>query len=156
MDPDVLRATLASGLPVAPDSAEPLERILADYRDLVEPNATAWQHPGFLAYFPTTASGPGILGEMLVAALGQNPMIWRASPVGAALEEVVVGWLRDAFGLPATFDGLLNDTASTSSLLALAGARELAGLDVAALGLAGRPGDRRPSGVRLGGGAQLG
>ena len=105
----------------------------------VEPNATHWQHPGFLAYFATTASGPGILGEMLTAALGQNPMLWRTSPIGTELEEVVVDWLRQALGLPAAFDGLLTDTASTSSLIALAAAREAAGLDVAARGLAGRP-----------------
>ena len=61
---------------------------------LIEPNATHWQHPGFLAYFATTASGAGILGEMLTAALGQNAMLWRTSPIGTELEEVVVDWLR--------------------------------------------------------------
>jgi aromatic-L-amino-acid/L-tryptophan decarboxylase len=123
----------------APEDPEPLEAILADYRRLIEPNATHWQHPGFLAYFATTASGPGILGEMLTATLGQNPMLWRTSPIGTELEEVVVGWLRQALGLPAGFDGLLTDTASTSSLIALAGARQAAGIDAAALGLTGRP-----------------
>jgi aromatic-L-amino-acid/L-tryptophan decarboxylase len=123
----------------APEESEPLAAILADYRRLVEPNATHWQHPGFLAYFGTTASGPGILGEMLTAVLGQNPMLWRTSPIGTELEEVVVGWLRDAFGLPGSFDGLLTDTASTSSLIALAGARQAAGIDAAAEGIGGRP-----------------
>jgi aromatic-L-amino-acid decarboxylase len=122
----------------APEEPEPLERILADYRRLVEPNATHWQHPGFLAYFATTASGPGILGEMLTAAIGQNAMLWRTSPIGTELEEVVVDWLRQALGLPEGFDGLLTDTASTSTLIALAAARESAGADVAARGLAGR------------------
>ena len=75
----------------APEGPEPIEAILADYRRLIEPNATHWQHPGFLAYFATTASGPGILGEMLTAALGQNAMLWRTSPIGTELEEVVVG-----------------------------------------------------------------
>jgi aromatic-L-amino-acid/L-tryptophan decarboxylase len=121
----------------APDAPEPLRAILDDYRHLVEPNMTAWQHPGFLAYFGTTASGPGILGEMLTAAIGQNPMLWRTSPIGTELEEVVVGWLREALGLPVTFDGLLTDTASTSTLIALAAAREAAGLDAAAQGLRG-------------------
>ena len=121
-----------------PESPEPLAEILADYGRLIEPNATHWQHPGFLAYFATTASGPGILGEMLTATLGQNPMLWRTSPIGTELEEVVVGWLRQALGLPATFDGLLTDTASTSSLIALAGARQAAGLDIAESGLGGR------------------
>ena len=135
-NPATLRAALAAGTPELP---APLSEILADYQRVVVPNATHWQHPGFFAYFPTTASGPGILGEMLIAALAQNPMIWRASPVGTAMEELVVGWLRDALGLPAAFDGLLTDTASTSTLIALAAAREAAGLDAAALGLAGRP-----------------
>jgi aromatic-L-amino-acid decarboxylase len=122
----------------APESPEPMEAILADLDLLVLPNATHWQHPGFFAYFATSASGPGMLGEFLTAALGQNPMLWRTSPIGTELERVVVSWLRQALGLPDTFDGLLTDTASTSSLIALAAAREAAGLDVAARGLAGR------------------
>jgi len=122
-----------------PEGPEPLAAILADYVRLVEPNATHWQHPGFLAYFATTASGPGILGEMLTATIGQNPMLWRTSPIGTELEEVVVDWLRQALGLPATFDGLLTDTASTSTLIALAAARQAAGVDAAAAGLSGRP-----------------
>jgi aromatic-L-amino-acid decarboxylase len=122
-----------------PESAESIDAILADYERLVVPNATHWQHPGFMAYFATTASGPGILGEMLTAALGQNPMLWRTSPIGTELEEVVVGWLRQGLGIPGHFDGLLTDTASTSSLIALGAAREAAGLEIAAKGLAGRP-----------------
>jgi aromatic-L-amino-acid/L-tryptophan decarboxylase len=121
-----------------PEVAEPIERILADYQALIEPNATHWQHPGFMAYFATSASGPGILGEMLTAALGQNPMLWRTSPIGTELEEVVVDWLRQALGLPVGFDGLLTDTASTSTLIALAAAREAAGTDTADQGLAAR------------------
>jgi aromatic-L-amino-acid decarboxylase len=122
----------------APEDSEAIEAILADYQRLIEPNATHWQHPGFLAYFGTTASGPGILGEMLTATLGQNPMLWRTSPIGTELEGVVVDWLRQALGLPETFDGLLTDTASTSTLIALAAAREAAGTDAAAKGLTGR------------------
>ncbi len=135
VEPGSLRPMFPAEPPAAP---EPIETILADYRSLVEPNATHWQHPGFMAYFATSASGPGILGEMLTAALGQNPMLWRTSPIGTELEEVVVDWLRQALGLPATFDGLLTDTASTSTLIALGAAREAAGLEVAALGLAAR------------------
>ncbi len=136
IEPGSLRPLFPATPPEAP---EPLAAILDDYRRLVEPNATHWQHPGFLAYFATTASGPGILGEMLTASLGQNPMLWRTSPIGTELEEVVVDWLRQALGLPETFGGLLTDTASTSSLIALAGARQAAGVDAAAAGLAGRP-----------------
>jgi aromatic-L-amino-acid decarboxylase len=137
--PAVEPGSLRPSFPVAPpERPESLDAILADYRTLIEPNATHWQHPGFLAYFATTASGPGILGEMLTAALGQNAMLWRTSPIGTELEEVVVDWLRQALGLPAGFDGLLTDTASTSSLIALAAAREVAGTDAAARGLSGR------------------
>ena len=131
----------------APESPEPIDTILADYARLIEPNATHWQHPGFLAYFATTASGPGILGEMLTAVLGQNPMLWRTSPIGTELEEVVVDWLRQALGLPDGFDGLLTDTASTSTLIALAAAREAGGTDAAARGLAAR--DDLGAGLRV-------
>ena len=154
--PNVEPGSIAPLFPAAaPEDAEPLEAILADYRRLVEPNATAWQHPGFLAYFATTASGPGILGEMLTAAIGQNAMLWRTSPIATELESVVVGWLREALGLPDAFDGLLTDTASTSSLIALAAAREAAGVDAAARGIGGRPDLPRAAGLRLGGGPLL-
>ena len=135
IEPGSLRGSFPAAPPETPGS---LADILADYSALIEPNATHWQHPGFFAYFGSTASGPGILGEMLAAALSQNPMLWRTSPIGTELEGVVVDWLRQAVGLPATFDGLLTDTASTSSLIALGAAREAAGLDAAARGLADR------------------
>jgi aromatic-L-amino-acid decarboxylase len=137
--PAIRPGSVSAELPAAPPGhPESLDAILGDYLRLIEPNATAWQHPGFFAYFASTASGPGILGEMLTAALGQNPMLWRTSPSGTELEQVVVDWLRQALGLPAAFDGLLTDTASTSSLIALAAAREATGIEAAAAGLAGR------------------
>ncbi len=136
IEPGSLRPLFPAGPPEAP---EPIDAILADYRRLVEPNATHWQHPGFLAYFATSASGAGILGEMLTAGLGSNAMLWRTSPIATELEQVVVDWLRQGFGLPDLFDGLLTDTASTSSLIALAAARQAAGIEAAADGLPGRP-----------------
>jgi aromatic-L-amino-acid/L-tryptophan decarboxylase len=137
--PPIVPGAVSGALPAAPpDDPESLDTILGDYLRLIEPNATGWQHPGFFAYFASTASGPGILGEMLTAAISQNPMLWRTSPAGTELEQVVVDWLRQALGLPASFDGLLTDTASTSSLIALAAARQAAGLDAAAAGIAGR------------------
>ncbi|MEO8469548.1 MAG: pyridoxal-dependent decarboxylase [Chloroflexota bacterium] len=137
--PAIEPGTLAGLFPeAAPESPESLERILADHQALVEPNATQWQHPGFMAYFPTSSAAAGIVGELLMTTLAQNPMLWRTSPIGTELEQVVVGWLRQAVGLPADFDGFVTDTASTSSLIALAAAREQAGFDAAALGLAGR------------------
>ena len=144
IEPGSLRPLFPASAPEGPES---IEAILADYSRLIEPNATHWQHPGFLAYFATTASGPGILGEMLTAAIGQNAMLWRTSPIGTELEEVVVGWLREALGLPVTFDGLLTDTASISTLIALAAAREAAGTDAASRGLAGR--DELGAGLRV-------
>jgi aromatic-L-amino-acid decarboxylase len=122
----------------APEDPEPMALILADYQRLIEPNITHWQHPRFMAYFSSSASGPGIIGEMLTAVLNSNSMLWRSSPAGTELEEVVVDWMRQGVGLPADFDGLLTDTASTSSLLALAAARQAAGLDASAQGLPGR------------------
>jgi aromatic-L-amino-acid decarboxylase len=136
IEPGSLVPSFPAEPPEAPDG---IDAILTDYARLVEPNVTHWQHPGFMAYFATTASGPGILGEMLTAGIGSNAMLWRTSPAATELEGVVVGWLRQALGLPESFDGLLTDTASTSSLIALAAAREAAGLEAAALGLAGRP-----------------
>jgi aromatic-L-amino-acid decarboxylase len=122
-----------------PESPESMEAIFDDYRRLFEPNLTHWQHPRFLAYFASSASGPGIIGEMLTAVLNSNPMLWRTSPVGTELEQVVIDWIRQALGLPAGFDGLITDTASTSSLLSLAAARQAAGIDAAARGLPARP-----------------
>ncbi len=141
IEPGTIRQVLPAA---APDDPQPLGTILADVERLVVPNATHWQHPGFLAYFATTASSAGILGEMWTAVLGQNPMLWRTSPIGTELEQVVVGWLRAALGLPATFDGLLTDTASTSTLIAIAAAREAAGLRAAAAGLGAGAGGRTP------------
>jgi aromatic-L-amino-acid/L-tryptophan decarboxylase len=137
--PPIAPGSVRAQLPEAPPAKpEALDGILEDILRIVEPNATHWQHPGFFAYFASTASGPGILAELLVAALNQNPMLWRTSPSGTELEGAVVDWLRQALGLPAGFDGLLTDTASTSSLIALAAARQASGFDVAAQGLAGR------------------
>ena len=138
--PPIEPGTLQPSFPLsAPEQPEPIAAMLADYARIIEPNATHWQHPGFLAYFGTTASGPGIVAEMLTAALGQNPMLWRTSPIGTELEQVVVDWLRQALGLPDQWDGLITDTASTSSLISLGAARQAAGIDAAAMGLAGRP-----------------
>jgi aromatic-L-amino-acid decarboxylase len=138
--PAIEPGTLRPLFPASPpESPEPIETILADYQRLIEPNVTHWQHPRFLAYFSSAASGPGIIGEMLTAVLNSNVMLWRTSPAGTELEQVVVDWFRQALGLPERFDGLLTDSASTSSMLALAAARQAAGVDVAALGLPGRP-----------------
>jgi aromatic-L-amino-acid decarboxylase len=137
--PDIEPGSIRPLLPVSPPEApEAISEILADYQRLIEPNVTHWQHPRFLGYFSSSASGPGIIGEMLTAALNSNVMLWRTSPAGTELEQVVVDWLRQAIGLPPEFDGLLTDSASTSSMLAIAAARQAAGFDAAAKGIAGR------------------
>ncbi|HEX2501161.1 MAG TPA: pyridoxal-dependent decarboxylase [Methylomirabilota bacterium] len=122
----------------APDDPEPLDRILADFERVILPGVTHWNHPGFFAYFAISGSAPGILGELLCAALNVNAMLWRTSPAATELEEVVLDWLRQLLGLPAGFRGVIYDTASISTLCALAAAREAAGLDVREQGMAGR------------------
>ncbi len=124
----------------APEQGEPLDAILKDFDQLVMPGVTHWNHPAFFAYFAITASGPGILGEWLSGALNVNAMLWKTCPAANELEEVVLAWLREMLGLPPEFMGVVMDTASVSSLCALAAAREaLTELSVRERGLAGRP-----------------
>ena len=143
--PDVEPGSIAPLFPSEPpEPPASMTTILDDLRALVEPNATGWNHPGFMAYFPTSSSAAGIAGEMLMASVAQNLFLWRTSPIGTELETVIVGWFCRALGLPGDFDGFLNDTASTGSLIALAAAREAAGLDAASRGLVARPELGRP------------
>jgi aromatic-L-amino-acid/L-tryptophan decarboxylase len=109
--------------PDPPLDGEPMGEILGDFEDQVLRGITHWNHPSFLAYFAVTGSGPGILAEMLSAALNVNAMVWRTSPAGTELEEHVLDWIRGLLGLPDDFFGVIQDTASTSSLVALAAAR---------------------------------
>src|SRR3954468_18066876 len=125
--------------PAPPDEPEPIDTILDDYLRVIEPNLTHWNHPGFLAYFAITGSGPGILGETLAAGLNVNAMLWRTSPAATELEERVCAWLARMMDLPADFRGHINDTASSSSLVALAAARHRLPVDVRVRGLSGRP-----------------
>jgi aromatic-L-amino-acid/L-tryptophan decarboxylase len=137
--PAIQPGALKMALPAAPpEEPEPFDRILDDYDRLIPPATTHWNHPGFFAYFGITASGPGILGETLAAALNVNAMLWRSGPAQTELEEVTLDWLRQLVGLPAGFHGVINDTASSSTLYALAAAREALGLDIRERGLAGR------------------
>jgi aromatic-L-amino-acid decarboxylase len=122
-----------------PEQAEPLETILQDMEQIVVPGLTHWNHPGFFAYFGITGSGPGILGELLSSAFNVNAMLWRTSPAATELEELVLDWLRQLLGLPEEFMGIINDSASVSSLCAIAIAREALGLGIREEGLVGRP-----------------
>jgi aromatic-L-amino-acid/L-tryptophan decarboxylase len=135
VDPGQLRAALPAS---APERAEPLDSILADFEKLVLPAVTHWQHPRFLNYFSAASSGPGIIGEILTAGLDLNGMLWLTSPAVTELEEVTTGWLRDALGLPADFSGVINDTASSGTLYALAAARQaVPNLDIRRDGIRG-------------------
>jgi aromatic-L-amino-acid decarboxylase len=130
---------VASRLPnLAPAAAEDPAAVWQDFLDVVLPGVTHWNHPGFMAYFGITGSGPGILGELLSAALNVNGMLWRTSPAATELELEVLQWLRRALELPDDFFGFLTDTASLSSMLGLAAAREAAGLDIRQRGMGGR------------------
>lgn len=127
---------LKEGLPSkAPERGEAMEAVLADLDRLIVPGVTHWNHPGFFAYFAISGSAPGILGEMLTAAFNVNAMLWRTSPAATELEEVTLGWLRQLIGLPASFEGVIYDTASISSLCAIAAAREAVDLNLRERGL---------------------
>jgi len=118
--PGALRRTLPAEPPA---EGESLDAILADFERHIVPGITHWNHPGFFAYFAITGSGPGILGELLAAALNVNGMLWKTSPAATELEEVALDWLRQMVGLPPQF-GIIMDTASVASLCAIAAARE--------------------------------
>jgi aromatic-L-amino-acid decarboxylase len=116
-----------------------MERILADFRERIVPAVTHWNHPAFFAYFAVTGSGPGILGEMLAAGLNVNAMMWKSSPAATELEVRATDWVRQLVGLPPSFEGVINDTASSSTLYALAAAREAALPEAGEGGLTGAP-----------------
>jgi aromatic-L-amino-acid decarboxylase len=123
---------------VPPEEGERLEVIFEDFERLILPGITHWNHPRFFSYFGITGSTPGILGELLCAALNVNGMLWLTSPSATEVEEVACDWLRQAIGLPEGFSGVINDTASSSTLYALAAAREtLPDLDIRHRGMAG-------------------
>ncbi len=125
--PKVKPGELADALPrSAPEKGEPYDSILRDFENVVLPAVTHWNHPRFLAAFATSASAPAILAEALAAALNTNGLHWMTSPAVAELEQVALGWLRQWMGLPGDYFGIIYDTASVSSLHAVAAARELA------------------------------
>ncbi len=124
--------------PQAPEQGEPFGDILADVERVIVPGLTHWNSPTFFAYFSICASGPGVLADFLASAFNQQAMLWRTSPAATELEAVTLGWLRQLMGLPASFEGVIYDTASISTLHALAAARERALRGVRLSGLAGR------------------
>jgi len=130
---------IAASLPQsAPLHGESLETILQDVDRLILPGITHWNHPAFFAYFGISGSGPGIVGELLAAALNVNAMLWRTSPAATELEQRTLAWVAEMLGLPTSWFGEITDTASASTLYALAAAREAAGVDIREQGMAGR------------------
>ena len=130
---------IAASLPAAaPEHGEAFPAIFSDFERLIVPGLTHWNHPGFFAYFSISASGPGVLAEMLTAGLNVQAMLWRTSPSATELEAVALGWLRQLMGLPDAFEGVIYDTASITTLHALAAARESVVRDVRARGMTGR------------------
>jgi aromatic-L-amino-acid/L-tryptophan decarboxylase len=109
-----------------PIDAEPFEALFDDFRRVIVPGMTHWNHPGWFAYFPGNNSPASILGEMLTATLGAQCMSWVTSPAATELEQVVMDWLRQMLDLPAGWVGVIQDTASTATLVALLTARERA------------------------------
>jgi len=107
----------------APEAPEPLETIARDFESEILPAVTHWNHPRFLAYFAISGSPPGILAELLSAALNVNGMLWKTCPAATELEQVTLGWLRDWLGLDRAFFGIVYDTASIGCLHALVAAR---------------------------------
>ena len=136
IEPGDLKAQLPSS---PPQHGEPMEKIISDLDRLIVPALTHWSHPSFFAYFATSTSGPGILGEMLTAAFDNKAMLWRTSPASTELEDVTLDWLRQLMGLDAGMTGIIYDTASVSSMHAIAAAREGVEQRIREEGMSGRP-----------------
>jgi aromatic-L-amino-acid decarboxylase len=136
-EPGALAAALP---PEAPETAEPMAAIWADFERLILPAMTHWQHPRFFAYFPANAAPASMLAEQLANAMAAQAMLWQTAPAATELETVTVGWLRAALGLGPHFAGTIHDSATTATLAAILTMRERA-LNWAgnAQGLAGQP-----------------
>ncbi len=138
--PNVQPGDIAGKLPNAPPiKGEGMDEILADVDRVIMPGMAHWNHPNFFAYFTSSGSGPGILGELLSAAFNVNCMLWQACPSATELEQVTLDWLRQMVKLPSEFWGIIYDGGSSSTFHAIAAAREqLTELKVRERGLAGR------------------
>lgn len=127
VSPETKPGDVRRALPsTAPERAEPFDRVMADFERIVLPGMTHWDHPAFFAYFPGDHSPASILAEMLTAAMGAQCMSWNTSPAATETEQAMMEWLRQMVGLPDTFTGVLQDTASSATLVALLEARERA------------------------------
>ena len=121
-----------------PETGEDFSDVLADVDRLILPAVTHWNHPNFHGLFSTSTSAVGIFGEMLAAAFDMKAMLWRTSPASTELEDVTLDWLRQMMGLPRHFEGIIYDTASVSTMHAIAAARERAHWSIRDNGMSGR------------------
>jgi aromatic-L-amino-acid decarboxylase len=134
--PGEIRRALPSA---PPDAPEDFATVLADFDRIVAPGITHWQHPAFYGYFPSSGGLAGVLGDFLSTGLGVIGLSWQSSPALTEVEEVATDWLRQMLGLSAAWSGVIQDTASTSTLVALISARERASdYSLARGGLQGR------------------
>lgn len=123
--PQVVPGSVYASLPEQlPDTPESFEKVLSDTRQLIMPALTHWQHPGFMALFPSNSSFPSLAGEVISSGVAINAMMWDTSPAATELEQRMMEWLRDLCGLPSHWQGVLQDTASTATLTAVIAARE--------------------------------
>ena len=130
---------LKDNIPASPpENGEDFGDVLADVDRLILPAVTHWNHPNFHGLFSTSTSSVGVFGEMLTAAFDMKGMLWRTSPASTELEDVVLDWLRQMMDLPAHFEGIIYDTASVSTMHAIAAAREKAGFSIREKGMSGR------------------
>jgi aromatic-L-amino-acid/L-tryptophan decarboxylase len=121
-----------------PERGTPFEKIFTEIDRVIAPGVVHWEHPQFMSYFGCTTTNPGVLAEMITGALNVNTMVWRTAPAGVELETLVLDWLRQWLTLPDQFKGVVYDTASISTMHALAVAREEAAPNTRKLGLSGR------------------
>lgn len=122
-----------------PQTSEEMTAIFEDFKKVILPGITHWQHPSFFAYFPSNSSFPSLMAEMLTAALGAQCMKWETSPAATELEEAMMNWLKNMTGLPKHFEGVIQDSASSSTLCAILSAREkYSDFDINHKGLTGK------------------
>ncbi|WP_298675841.1 pyridoxal-dependent decarboxylase [uncultured Lentibacter sp.] len=119
--PGEIAAQLAAN---APEQGQPVEEVIADFERIVLPGITHWQHPRFFAYFPSNASPAAVLADFFTTVMAPQCMLWQTSPAATEMETRMMGWLRDALGLPTAFHGVIQDSASGATLAAVLTMRE--------------------------------
>jgi aromatic-L-amino-acid/L-tryptophan decarboxylase len=126
--PGIAPGAILRQIPKEPPAlGDPFPRLFQDFQEIIMPGMTHWNHPGWFAYFPGNNSPPSVLAEMLMATVGAQCMSWATSPAATELEQAMMEWLRQMLELPPGFVGVIQDTASTATLVALLTARDRAG-----------------------------